>query len=133
MTSVTWLLGQSLWEESFKLSPGWWAGPGTPRLPCQLPVHTWPFVTWGMKLKLISSIDCICLSLPWQLKLDAFYLSAFDLAEEKIVQPGFCLPGSLLCKSLGLLSANCFKHVQQPHGLSGAPLRSSLPSQTWVL
>lgn len=76
--------GQSLWEVFYKVFPDQWAGPESPRFPHQLAVCDQPSGTWGMELKLISSIYCICLSFPLQLKLDAFYLSTFDLMEEKI-------------------------------------------------
>lgn len=61
-------------------------GPGDPtvsQLPIQLAVCAWPFVIWGMRLKLISSLYFICLSFPLQLKLHAFYLSTFDLRKSK--------------------------------------------------
>lgn len=97
-------------------------------------MHTRLFVTWGMKLKLISSIYCICLSFCRQVKLDAFYLSTFDLMEEKIVHgQDFAYRALPLCKSLCILSTNYFKYFQLPHCFSEAPLHFQLSNQTWVL
>lgn len=109
------MLGKSHGELSYTLSSGQWAGPETPGFPHQLPMHTRLFVTWGMKLKLISSIYCICLSFRWQVKLDAFYLSTFDLMEEKIAHgPDSAYRALPLCKSLCILSANYLKYFQLP-------------------
>lgn len=126
------MLGQSLWEVSYKVFPGPWAGPESPRFPHQLAVCDQPSVTRGMELKLISSIYCICLSFPLQLKLDAFYLSKFDLVEEKTCSLGsaywaYCSPKDCV------FSANYFKALQLPYRFSGAPPRRQLPSQTLVL
>lgn len=93
--------GKSRGEVSYTLSPGQWTGLETPGFPHQLPMYTRLFVTWGMKLKLISSIYCICLSFRRQVKLDAFYLSTFDLMEEKTAHgPDSAYWALPLCKSL---------------------------------
>lgn len=116
--------GQSPWEVSHKLSPGRWAGPETPLFPRQLPGCTRLFATWGMKLKSINSIYCICLSFLRQLKLDAFYLSTFDLTEEKITHgPDPASQALLLCESLRIFSANYLKCCWLPCCFSAAPLR----------
>lgn len=69
----------SLWEMSHMLALGQWAGQETPLFPGQPAVFTQLVVIRGMKLTLISSIYCICLSAPQHLKLHALYLSTLDL------------------------------------------------------
>lgn len=107
--------------------------PREPTVPRQLAVCSEPSVTRGMELKLISSIYCICLSFPLQLKLDAFYLFTSDLMEEKItcspdsVYRAYCSPKDCV------FSANYFKGSQLPYRFSGSPPRLQLPSQTSVL
>lgn len=123
--------GTSRGEVSYTLSPGQWTGPEPPGFPQQLPMYSRLFVTRGTELKLISSVYCLCLSFRWQVKLDAFYLSTFDLLEEKIAHgPDSACWAVPLCKSRCVFSAlitlstfSCLTASPRHFSISSFPIR----------